>query len=157
MKNYLKVKAMSLAAEAKIIRNQEKKRAKQVRHALKNNYENVALYHDKVRNGLYLHRIGIVREEARATNIAYGFLRNKKYPQIESFAYSVPDWKRVEELVLKYVERTSPRYNRPVEEIFKTWKENAILYVLATHDRLRKDAEQEPENSPSFLKFVFGD
>ena len=169
MKNYLKVKAMSLAAEAKIIRNQEKQRTKQLRHALKFNYARAAEYHDTVRTGLYLHRIGIVREEARATNIAYGFLRNKKYSQIESYTYNPPDWARVEELVMKYAERNSPRYNRPVEEAFKAWKEDAVMYIMHTHDPLQEDEEpnekliqllKEPkpeENAKSFLsRWIFG-
>ena len=158
MKNYLKVKAMSLASEAKIIRKQEKQRAKQLRHALKFNYTRAADYHDAVRTGLYLHRIGIVREEARATNIAYGFLRNKKYSQIESFTYNPPDWARVEELVMKYAERTSPRYNRPVEEVFKAWKEDAIMYIMHTHDvHFQEETEPVLEKKQKFLGWILGD
>jgi len=144
---------MSLAAEAKIIRQQEKQRAKQLRHALRFNYEKAAKYHDKVREGLYLHRIGIVREEARATNIAYGFLRNKQYSQIESFCYSTPDWKRVKELVLKYAEHDSPRWNSSVEESFNTWKEDAVLYILHTHDERAKEEKEEEELDRFFDNF----
>jgi len=138
MKNYLKVKSMSLAAEAKIIRNQEKQRAKQLRHALKHNYEKAAEYHDKVRNGLYLHRVKDVRSEARASNIAYGFLRNHKYSEIERFTYTHPDWAKVEFLALKYAERSSPRYNKPVEEVFSDWVYEAKSYILENFKRIEE-------------------
>ena len=82
---YLKVKLKSLAAEAKIIRL-ETKRAKDVR----------------LKNGLALHRIGIVRYEARHTLIAYGFLRGKPYHKIESKCKEAPDWNKVRKMIEKY-------------------------------------------------------
>jgi hypothetical protein len=68
MKNghrYLKVKIKSLAEEARIIRKEEFKSKGQLQF------------------GLYLHRIGKVRSEARHTQLAYGFLRGRKYSQLE--------------------------------------------------------------------------
>lgn len=82
---YLKVKLKSLAEEARIIRL-ETKRAKR----------------ESIRNGLYLHRIGVVRHEARHTHLAYGFLRGKEYRQIEPKAHTVPDWNKVRNMVGKY-------------------------------------------------------
>jgi len=55
---YLKVKILSLAEESRIIRK-ETRAAKQ----------------DSIKNGLYLHRVWVVRTEARVTYLAYGFLR----------------------------------------------------------------------------------
>lgn len=63
---HLKVKIKSLAAEAKIIRQEEKR-----------------CYDKKCRESLYLHRIGIVRDEARLSQLAYGFLRGKPRSIIE--------------------------------------------------------------------------
>jgi hypothetical protein len=62
---FLKVKVKSLAAEAKIIRFEE--------HKTKGD----------LRNMLHEHRVGPVRLEARATHIAYGYLRGLNYCQIE--------------------------------------------------------------------------
>lgn len=83
-RKFLKVKIKSLAAEAKIIRQEE----------FRSNL--------KTRDALYWHRIFVVRKEARATNIAYGILRGKSYNQIEQKAHSEPDWKRVKEMLKKY-------------------------------------------------------
>jgi len=82
---YLKVKVKSLAAEAKIIRKEEKR--------CKNS---------SLRNGLYRHRIDVVRYESRHTNLAYGFLRGRTYSQIESGAKKPPDWAKVRKMVEKY-------------------------------------------------------
>lgn len=65
-KKHLKVKIKSLAAEAKIIRREEQK-----------TQDNI------VRGSLYSHRVGIVRDEARLSQLAYAFLRNRTYKSIE--------------------------------------------------------------------------
>ena len=62
---YLKVKIKSLAEESKIIRREEKKNPTFKIH-------------------LADHRKGIVRTEARASMLAYGFLRGVPYKKIES-------------------------------------------------------------------------
>tara|TARA_R110000851_G_scaffold277262_4_gene430417 strand:+ start:847 stop:1185 length:339 start_codon:yes stop_codon:yes gene_type:complete len=62
----LKVKALSLAKESKIIRRLE--------IGCENNYGF---------NSLYDHRVGVVRNEARATSIARGYLKGKNYRDIE--------------------------------------------------------------------------
>ena len=84
-RTYLKVKLKSLAEEARIIRL-ETKRAKR----------------ESIRNGLALHRTGVVRREARHTHLAYGFLRGKEYRQIEPKAHIAPDWDKVRKMVEKY-------------------------------------------------------
>jgi hypothetical protein len=80
MKLYLKMKIMSLAAEARIIRTEEKKWPGE--HA--------------VRNGLHQHRIRDVRSEARHALLAYGFLRGRDYRRLERKAARAPDWERVQ-------------------------------------------------------------
>lgn len=82
---YLKVKIKSLAEEAKIIRK-ETKRAKRA----------------SIRDGLALHRKGIVRCEARHTHLAYGFLRGRDYRQMEPKAHEAPNWEKVRKMVEKY-------------------------------------------------------
>lgn len=82
---YLKVKIKSLAEEARIIRK-ETKRARL----------------SSIKNGLYRHRIDVVRYEARHTHLAYGFLRGRSYEQMEQKAHVAPDWKKVRKMVEKY-------------------------------------------------------
>lgn len=84
-RTYLKVKIKSLAEEARIIRL-ETKRARTV----------------SIKNGLALHRKGIVRNEARHTCLAYGFLRGLEYRQMEHKAFVAPDWKKVRRMIDKY-------------------------------------------------------
>lgn len=69
-KRFLKVKIKSLAEEARIIRLEER-RAK-----ARGDYETLT--------SLYLHRTKDVRNEARATQLAYGFLKGRTRSEIES-------------------------------------------------------------------------
>lgn len=82
----LRVKVKSLAAEARIIRREER-RARCGR----------------TRESLYLHRIRDVRGEARAALLAYAFLRGREYGAAETPGkFNRPDWKRVLALVNKF-------------------------------------------------------
>lgn len=79
---FLKIKLKHLAEEARIIRYEEIKTARRIKQ-LK------ALGKDTTRlewraNSLYLHRIGIVRWEARATQLAYCLLRGKAKAVVEN-------------------------------------------------------------------------
>jgi len=86
MKVYLKIKIMSLAAEARIIRNEECKWPGP----------------SDARQGLHRHRMIDVRRESRIANLAYGFLRGRSYRALEAKCYEEPNWQRVAELVRKY-------------------------------------------------------
>lgn len=91
-KTYLKIKIMSLAAEARIIRCEEKKwPGGDTRQG-----------YTGIREGLHLHRIHEVRPEARAALVAYGFLRGRTYRAIEAKAIEPPNWPRVLTLINKY-------------------------------------------------------
>jgi hypothetical protein len=92
MKTYLKIKIVSLAAEARLIRREERR------------YRGPKWGPSPVRLGLHRHRIHEVRPEARHALLAYGFLRGRSYRQIESRAGCVPNWDRVQDLILKYGE-----------------------------------------------------
>lgn len=91
MSVYLRVKIKSLAAEATIIRREER-RAK----LLWQKYQNPTFF------SLQGHRRCEVRPEARAALLAYGFLRGRTYHQIENKCHEPPNWHRVTELVRKY-------------------------------------------------------
>lgn len=86
---FLKVKIKSLAAESKIIRHEERK---------------LPYFWDELR----LHRITVVRIEARATQLAYGFIRGRSYKQVEANAHSLDSygekflWDKVRSMVDKY-------------------------------------------------------
>ena len=85
MRAYLKIKIKSLADEARSIRAEELKHPG-----------------GDVRTGLYLHRINVVRPEARAAQLAYAYLRNKRYRQIEATCQIAPNRKRILDLACKY-------------------------------------------------------
>lgn len=80
----LRVKVKSLAAEAKIIRREERRSRGQLREEL------------------YLHRIGIVRREARSAHLAYGLIKGRTIEQMEPTSKSAPDWTKVKRLCEKY-------------------------------------------------------
>ena len=82
-KIYLKVKIKSLADEAKIIRREERQAIlRRDRKEELGNYTKANQEHE-VFEGLREHRMGIVRSEARAAQLAYGFIKGKKYAEIE--------------------------------------------------------------------------
>lgn len=84
----LKVKIKSLATEAEHIRLEEEKA------------KNASKF--KTRRGLSEHRRVTVRRAARATLIAYGFLKGKKFNDIEKVSYEQPNWSMVRAMVRKY-------------------------------------------------------
>jgi uncharacterized coiled-coil protein SlyX len=89
---YLKVKIKSLAAEARIIRLEERRATS-----------------TSLKCGLAEHRRGVVRREARLSQLAYGFLRGRALAAIESKRRpgNAPDWKRVASLVARYASNAS--------------------------------------------------
>ena len=105
MRVYLKIKIMSLAAEARIIRRETKRYPGE----------------HPARIGLYFHRIHDVRMESRSACLAYGFLKGRSYKQIEQSSYTKPDWKRIEELIKKYGDG-DPRDRM---QKFSEWKDAA--------------------------------
>ena len=80
----LRVKVKSLAEEARIIR-QEEHRTKGV-----------------LRDELHRHRTWDVRREARASCLAYGFIRGRSYSQMEARCVQPPNWETVKRLVQKF-------------------------------------------------------
>lgn len=96
---YLKIKIVSLAAEAQLIRKDEKKY--KARHRKRGGDLTREIY-----LGLRQHRTDVVRSEARHALLAYGFLRGTPYGKMESPGKrniaSQPNLKRVLELIVKY-------------------------------------------------------
>lgn len=84
----LKIKLKSLAAEARIIRQDETKAYK--------------LGDYSTGNSLHNHRTQVVRPEARATLLAYQYLRGVPYAACEQSPKTDPKWHRVNGMVKKY-------------------------------------------------------
>jgi hypothetical protein len=100
MQEYLKVKIMSLAAEAVIIRKQENKAKRQtlwLRAHKKPETEISKVYSTWM--DLKQHRRWDVRNEARSALLAYGFLRGTPYLKMEAKCHEIPDIARVKKLV----------------------------------------------------------
>lgn len=81
----LKVNVKSLAAEARVIRCEERK-----------------CRNDEVRGCLHWHRVGHLRREARIALLSYALIRGVPYRAVEVDAKREPDWKRVEKKAEKF-------------------------------------------------------
>ena len=104
----LKIKLKSLAAEARIIRTEEKRQRRYARH------EKATAEHAQLADEMYWHRTRELRTAARETHLAYGYLKGRTYRQIEPrtvdpmatvSSYSkqtVIDWENVKRMVKYY-------------------------------------------------------
>lgn len=132
MNVYLKIKLKSLAAEATMIRKEERRQnigtrgRKRIRRLLagkvrpyKDSNETITRTEAERKRllwrlkpptekamkafwGLRHHRIEVVRVEYRATLLAYGFLRGRPYIMLEPNAKTQPNWSKVEDMVRRY-------------------------------------------------------
>lgn len=85
----LKVKIKSLADESRIIRLEERKSGRD----------------EKLRCLLREHRVKDVRKEARASLLAYAYIKGKPFQSVEKLPkcrIAEPDWERVRSLVEKF-------------------------------------------------------
>lgn len=117
MRAYLKIKIVSLAAEARLIRGDERRYRR-----LSGNSKAKAETRQRALSTwvcLRQHRIIEVRREARSACLAYGFLRGRAYHQLESKCYTEPNWARVKAIALKYGDGPN------LEARFKAWREAA--------------------------------
>ena len=80
----LKIKVKSLAAEAKIIRKEERKSS------------------GDVRNEMWEHRTRYLRRIARNTHLAYGIIRGLSVKDMEPNPSSDPDWKAIDRMIKEY-------------------------------------------------------
>jgi hypothetical protein len=80
----LKVKIKSLAAEAVIIRQEERKNSGATRFTL------------------HQHRVFDVRKEARCSLIAYGYLRGRPLASFEKSGSRKPDWGNAERIAKRF-------------------------------------------------------
>jgi len=102
---HLKIKIKTLAAEARIIRKEERKALEAGRLALKRVADGRGATPSSWYStyaGLHEHRRGIVRSTARLNNIAYGFLRGHAYSEIEQKTLTQVDLSAVWKLVKRF-------------------------------------------------------
>ena len=125
---FLKIKLKALAAEAKIIRLEE------------------ARSHDDLRDKLHSHRVFAVRPEARATQLAYGFLRGRSYSQIEGRALTLPNFGKIQSMVKRYnnTEQGDAALCQALNRWFLEAKLNGVFQVQSMMDehiltKLEKD------------------
>jgi hypothetical protein len=133
-KAYLKIKVTSLAAEAKLIRKDELRYKQQARNAQQYNPDGkgaeYAQEHKAIFWGLRQHRQGL-SPESRAANIAYGFLKGRRYLEVENKVKpgNEPNWNRVQVLVKKY------GTTKDLEQ-FDLWKkEGEVISMLGKPQR----------------------
>lgn len=102
----LKVKIKSLAAEAAIIRKEERKALQSGRWAnanRQNDDEHFNLF-DRLRR----HRVGRVRSAARSAQLAYAFLSGRPYRTVEKVGSREPSWKNVERVIHAFAPLADP-------------------------------------------------
>ena len=101
---HLKVKIKSLSAEAGIIRQEEEKAL--ARHREKVGDEEGKIPPEKSLcpryEGLRNHRTGIVRWAARHNLLAYAFLRDQSYAEVEAQGSEEPNWDEVKKVALRF-------------------------------------------------------
>lgn len=85
---------------------------------------------------MYEHRTIVVRKEARAALLAYAFLRGKTYRSCEAMTETLPNWKRVEELVVKYCKDITAIYYYRFKAVNKMTDQQ---YNYVVSDQYRKD------------------
>lgn len=84
LREMLRVKVKSLAAEAAIIRREEQRSR------------------GTIRNQLHEHRVGLLRREARSAHLAYGFIRGRSLGEMEQPGSRRVDWPAVHRMVRRY-------------------------------------------------------
>jgi len=105
MLKMLKVKIKSLAAEARVIRLEERRCGRD----------------DAARCSLHEHRVGIVRNEQRLSLLAYAFLRGRPLSAVEAKSFAPPDWTRVGKLVEKFGTTEGRSMREAQAAAFKEW------------------------------------
>jgi hypothetical protein len=74
-----------------------------------------------IRMGLMTHRKFEVRPEQRSALLAYGFLRGRRYKQLEAKCHTEPNWNRVRDLVAKY---GSEQDRKMIADSLHLWRGN---------------------------------
>lgn len=98
----LKIKANTLAAEARIIRRIELKRKQRFNKQTAEVKEKWGEEHSAALSSLHNHRTVLVRRAARATHLARAYLNGRAYIELETKAYVEPPYQEVAKMVKSY-------------------------------------------------------
>jgi len=124
---HLKVKIKTLAAEAAIIRTEEHKARNAARSAVRrvsDGHGADPAAHYQRHEGLYRHRIDVVRPAARVNLLAYGCLRRTSYASMESKTRTYVDFHWIRKLVQRFGTAEDQAY-------FETWYTEAAAHLDA--------------------------
>jgi hypothetical protein len=116
----IQVKIMSLAAEAAIIRRLERKALSSARGA-RARKTNVLQKHEAQYLSLRWHRIGPVRDEARASLLTQAYLRGMPYKAVEHPNSTPIPMSRVVDLLAKYSPIENSAQDKPTDMTFADW------------------------------------
>jgi hypothetical protein len=153
---FLKVKIKSLAEEARIIRHEEhrsKWRMHKDEETAITALEWGRVHSEDLRRELHLHRVCDVRQEARAAQLAYGYVRGRKYDELEQnpkwrrSEAAEPNWHRVRDLVWKYgdfSEKERSIKGRRDSLLFeiKAWKHDPATFIPAAAEPVNQPAQE---------------
>jgi len=108
---HLKIKIKSLAAEAKIIRHEARKRKGDIRWNLNN------------------HRTSILRYHARCNLLAYAIIKHIPYNCVEKKTKTKPNFNKISSLAQKFGAN---------EELLQSWIQCAKEYIKSNKIQLQK-------------------
>ena len=138
MSTQLKIKIMSLSAEAAIIRRQERKLAKVLAR------KGIAKGADATWESIHNHRRHEVRREQRHSLLAYAFLRGKSYQSIEPFSWHSPCLNKV----MLMAQRFAPDMEDFAQR-WSAWEQDAKAHLgtlgrwLGRRDKRAKEIHQK--------------
>jgi len=137
---HLKIKTKYLAAEARIIKLEERKALKRHRWKTKGKESTECYEYRELRE----HRHDVVRYESRHNLLAYGFLRGRSYAQMEQKCAedNEPEFGKVEKLAKRF----SPD-RKEFDEKWEAWENEALSHLTG---RPVSDFETPPE--PKLVK-----
>jgi len=97
--NELQIKIITLAYESKLIKKKATKLKQQAENTKK---EEKASDLHWVAGRLSMHRLDVVRPEARHSLLLYGFMRGLPYRQIEQKTHNEPDWDKITKMASRF-------------------------------------------------------
>lgn len=130
---HLRIKAKSLAAEAKVVRKDEAyyRERNKSRKPHKDREGNTLTQGNPPRFGvgrdtwlsLREHRVHVLRPEARATNLARAYLRRRPYKSLEASYHEAADWDRVATLVHRFGAHRPKTKVETIKEALLAWRD----------------------------------
>jgi hypothetical protein len=157
MKTFLKIKLKELAAEGQANRLEQirwgrkiaKLRAKHGQAARTFNAESMV-------NALSEHKRRVIRVEARHSHLAYGFLRGRRYIEMERLADKPPNWEKVLDEATRFGAFYFKGDKRALAQRFAEWQDegkaasdSVRAYWDATKDERAAEHRQKKDEAKS--------